>query len=147
MSFFVSRSGFEYGQDSKCLSLANNPAKTSSNKVDCRTASKSIPIKNKGISTRSRGIFFVTVVKEWPPRWSEWHTISKPSLALLLLCPMSEVKHRKHGFGHGLGKGQLISKCPFGVFKSSKKPTFFSRISALASKKRSNQKRCVRGSK
>ena len=37
-------------------------------------------------------------------------------------------------------KGQLISKCPFGVFKSSEKPTkIFSRISALASKKRSNQ--------
>ena len=45
-------------------------------------------------------------------------------------------------------KGQLISKCPFGVIKSSKKPTkFFSRISALASKKRSNQKRSVRESK
>ena len=38
-------------------------------------------------------------------------------------------------------KGQLISKCPFGFFKSSKKPTkFFSRISALTFKKRSNQK-------
>ena len=38
-------------------------------------------------------------------------------------------------------KGQLISKCPFGVKTSSKKPTkFFSRISALASKKRSNKK-------
>ena len=38
-------------------------------------------------------------------------------------------------------KGQLISKCPFGVFKSSKKTNeIFSRISALASKKRSNQK-------
>jgi hypothetical protein len=34
-------------------------------------------------------------------------------------------------------KGQLISKCPFGVFKSTKKPTkLFVRISALASKKR-----------
>ena len=40
-------------------------------------------------------------------------------------------------------KGQLISKCPFGVFKSPKKPTNFSRISALASKKRSNQKSSV----
>ena len=28
-------------------------------------------------------------------------------------------------------KGQLISKCPFGVFKSTKK-NFFARISALA---------------
>ena len=46
-------------------------------------------------------------------------------------------------------KGQLISKCPFGVFKSSKKTNeFFSRISALlASKKRSNQKSSVRESK
>ena len=38
-------------------------------------------------------------------------------------------------------KGQLISKCPFGVknfFQKTNK--FFSRISALASKKRSNQK-------
>ena len=38
-------------------------------------------------------------------------------------------------------KGQLILKYPFGVFKSSKKPTeFFSRNAALASKERSNQK-------
>ena len=38
-------------------------------------------------------------------------------------------------------KGQLIYKCPFGVFKSPKKNNKnFSRISALASKKRSNQK-------
>ena len=44
-------------------------------------------------------------------------------------------------------KGQLISKCPFGVKTSSKKPTIFSRISALASKKRSNQKTSVRESK
>ena len=45
-------------------------------------------------------------------------------------------------------KGQLISKCPFGVSKSLKKPTnFFLRISALASKKRSNRKSSVRESK
>ena len=38
-------------------------------------------------------------------------------------------------------KGQLISEFSFGVFKSLKKPTkFFLMISALASKKRSNQK-------
>ena len=38
-------------------------------------------------------------------------------------------------------KGQLILKCPFGVIKSPKKSTkFFFRISALASKKRLNQK-------
>ena len=39
-------------------------------------------------------------------------------------------------------KGQLILKCPFGVFKSSKKPTkiFPGFLSALASEKRSNQK-------
>ena len=36
-------------------------------------------------------------------------------------------------------KGQLISKIPFGVFKSPKKTEIFSRISDLASKKRSNQ--------
>ena len=38
-------------------------------------------------------------------------------------------------------KGQLISKFPFGV-KTSKKKTmiFFSRISVLVSKRRSNQK-------
>ena len=40
-----------------------------------------------------------------------------------------------------LTKGQLISKYSFGVFKSSKKTNdIFSRISALASKNRSNQK-------
>ena len=38
-------------------------------------------------------------------------------------------------------KGQLISKCPFGVFKSLKKTN---EISALASKKTSNQKSSVR---
>ena len=39
-------------------------------------------------------------------------------------------------------KGQLILKCPFGVFKSPKKNyEIFSRISTLASKKRSNQKK------
>ena len=36
-----------------------------------------------------------------------------------------------------IGKGQLISKCPFGVIVWTKIPT---RISALASKKRLNQK-------
>ena len=45
-------------------------------------------------------------------------------------------------------KGHLISKCPFGVFKSPKKPPpIFERISALALKKRSNQKSRVRESK
>ena len=45
-------------------------------------------------------------------------------------------------------KGQLISKCPFGVFKLTKKTNkIFVRISALASKKRSNQKSSVRESK
>ena len=45
-------------------------------------------------------------------------------------------------------KGRLISKCPFSVFKSPKKPTkIFSRISDLASKKRANQKSRVRESK
>ena len=38
-------------------------------------------------------------------------------------------------------KGQLISKCPFGLIVWTKIPTnFFSKISALASKKRLNQK-------
>ena len=45
-------------------------------------------------------------------------------------------------------KGQLISKCHFGVFKSPKKTNeIFVRISALASKKRSNQKSSLRESK
>ena len=40
-----------------------------------------------------------------------------------------------------ISKCQLISKCPYGVFKSPKKTNeIFSRISAQASKKRSNQK-------
>ena len=39
-------------------------------------------------------------------------------------------------------KGQLISKCPYVVFKSTKKTNeIFVKISALASKKRLNQKR------
>ena len=38
-------------------------------------------------------------------------------------------------------KGQLISKCLFGAIVSTKKPTNFNlRISAIPSKKRSNQK-------
>ena len=41
-------------------------------------------------------------------------------------------------------KGQLISKCPFSVFKSPKKPI---EISALASKQRSNQKHSLPESK
>ena len=45
-------------------------------------------------------------------------------------------------------KGQLISNCPFGAFKSPKKNNeIFVRISALASKKRSNQKSSLRESK
>ena len=45
-------------------------------------------------------------------------------------------------------KGQLISKCPFDVFKSPKKPMeFYLRISALDSKKRSNPESSVRESK
>ena len=44
-----------------------------------------------------------------------------------------------------LAKGKLISKCPFGAFKLTKKTNIiFERISALASKKRSNQKSSVR---
>jgi hypothetical protein len=40
-----------------------------------------------------------------------------------------------------LTKGQLISKCLFGAIVSTKKTNeIFLRISALASKKRSNQK-------
>ena len=47
-----------------------------------------------------------------------------------------------------LFKGQLISKCPFGVFKSTKKINAnILRISVLASKKGSNQKSSVRESK
>ena len=39
-------------------------------------------------------------------------------------------------------KGQLISECPFGDFKSTKKTNeIFVRISTLASKKRTNQKK------
>ena len=45
-------------------------------------------------------------------------------------------------------KGQLNSKCPFGVFKSTKKTNeIFVRISALATTKRSTQKSSVRESK
>ena len=44
-------------------------------------------------------------------------------------------------------KGQLISKCPFGVFKLTKNSESFVRISALASEKKSNQKSSVSESK
>ena len=46
----------------------------------------------------------------------------------------------RHGSKNFFIKGQLISKCPFGVFKSPKKNNEnFVRISVLASKKRSKQ--------
>ena len=45
-------------------------------------------------------------------------------------------------------KGQLISKCPFSVYKSHQKTNkILSRISAPASKKRPNQKSSVKESK
>jgi hypothetical protein len=45
-------------------------------------------------------------------------------------------------------KGQLISKCPFDVFKISHKTNeIVYRISALANKKRLNKKSSVRESK
>ena len=51
-------------------------------------------------------------------------------------------------FVFSITKGQLILKYPFGVFKSPPKiHEIFSRISALASTKRSNQKSSVRESK
>ena len=41
--------------------------------------------------------------------------------------------------------GQLILNCPIGVFKSTKKKKkIFARISALASKKRSNKKKYLK---
>ena len=54
---------------------------------------------------------------------------------------LSAVKYGMQSFLPAVAKGQLILKCPFGVFKSSKKLTkFFSRISGLASKEGSSQK-------
>ena len=51
----------------------------------------------------------------------------------LILYILSNIQNNTHT------KGQLILKCPFGVFKSPKKTNeIFYRISALASKKRSN---------
>ena len=45
-------------------------------------------------------------------------------------------------------KDQLIAKCPLRVFKHSNEPTiFFSRISALTSKEKSNQKSSLKESK
>jgi hypothetical protein len=56
-----------------------------------------------------------------------------------------KVNFLKIGPNQDYGKGQSISKCPFGVIKSSKKTMeLFSRISALVSKKRSNQKSSVK---
>ena len=46
----------------------------------------------------------------------------------------------KEGVLNYIPKGQLISKCLFGAMVLTKKPTKFLRISALASKTRSNQK-------
>ena len=67
-------------------------------------------------------------------RYSKWN---------IFICSIEKTPQRSHlSFQkQELTAGELISKCPFGVFKSPKKPTIFSRISALASKKRSNQKK------
>ena len=45
------------------------------------------------------------------------------------------------GMDNKNAKGHLISKCPFGVFKSTKKPTKFLRISAPGFNERSTQKK------
>jgi hypothetical protein len=52
----------------------------------------------------------------------------------------SQLKLKNWEIGAALSaKGQLISKCPFGVIVSTKIPMkFFKEISALASKKRLN---------
>ena len=56
-------------------------------------------------------------------------------------CPIEALKtvNATEDLVHvAMSKGQLISKCHFGVKTSSIKTTIFSMISALASKKRSN---------
>ena len=81
------------------------------------------------------GDFFVNVVKEWPPRWSEWHTISKPSFALLCSVPCQKLKHRKHGFGHGLASGIQWWKllfCPFALCHRLSPPRRRRRCAACA---------------
>ena len=69
-------------------------------------------------------------------------TSSRPSTtASVAALVMPEQGNLSKGIDNKTVKGQLILKCPFGVFKSPKKTNkCFSRISALASKKRSNQK-------
>ena len=65
-----------------------------------------------------------------------------------VIYEISSRNYRTYYWNNYVPKGQLISKCPFGVNKSTKKTNkTFVRISALASKKRSNQKSSVRESK
>ena len=69
-------------------------------------------------------------------------------LTIYIVNDASNVKTVSKYYFLKAAKGQLISKCPFGVLKSSKKNNeIFSRISALASKKRSNKKISIRESK
>ena len=59
---------------------------------------------------------------------------------MIIICQKFLVKNSKRI------KGQLISKCPFGVMKSPQKTNeFFSRISALASKKRPRKNKGIGG--
>ena len=65
--------------------------------------------------------------------WSVWHTAQSRDLEKLKNWIRSRNSLRRSGMKYILNagfyfvatKGQLISKCPFGVFKSPQKPTNF----------------------
>ena len=61
-------------------------------------------------------------------------------MIFLRISALSSKKSSKPKKIKALYKGQLISKGPFDVILSSKKPMIFLRISALAYKKVSDQK-------
>ena len=75
--------------------------------------------------------------------WTSCFNLSNVCSLIYHYCRNTHIFFRKSFvvFMLQYAKGHLISKCPFGVKTSSKKTNnFFSRISALVSKKRSNQK-------
>ena len=80
--------------------------------------------------------------KENSKKKATFVTVERPnSGASPELTSSSQSKNENLKKKAALTKGQLISKCPFGVFKSPKKTNKkFVGISALASKKRSYQK-------
>ena len=97
------------------------------------------------LSTRLSGPHLnVAVIAIWNERVHTYNPfqlqsnidLNEPRIEIQRFCKWFKLQSYKIA----IPKGQLILKCPFGVFKSSTKNEIFSRISSLTSNKGSNQK-------